>query len=106
MLTHSLFTTTHRRTELTSNIISPRVSHNTDTNLSALRNWVKVLDFLLYGLWSFNAYNVVLLFSHEEFVYWFFELDVIICSSQATDSVWSHESPSILQSHKPVLRGS
>ena len=28
MLTHSLFTTTHRRTELTSNIISPRAIHN------------------------------------------------------------------------------
>ena len=28
MLTHSLFTATHRRTELTSNIISPRAIHN------------------------------------------------------------------------------
>jgi hypothetical protein len=29
VLTHSLFTTTHRRIELTSNIISPRAIHNT-----------------------------------------------------------------------------
>jgi hypothetical protein len=28
VLTHSLFTTTHRRTELTSNIVSPRAIHN------------------------------------------------------------------------------
>jgi hypothetical protein len=32
VLTHSLFTTPHRRTKLTSNIISPRAIHNNYPN--------------------------------------------------------------------------